>query len=112
MEGSQYDVVGGFWQNRSEALTLLNPLLELPAPSKEALVQLSTMPPFSNSNSSNSSGDSNVAFAFLQVASKHLPVVAVEAVGSVHHNGVKHLIDLVSEVRNRFSVVPIHRFAS
>jgi hypothetical protein len=102
MEANQGYVMGGFWQNQSEALNVLNPLLELAAPSKEALVQLSTIPPFSNnnSNSNSSPGDSHVAFVFLQVASKHMPVVATEAVGSVHHNGVKHLIDVVSEVRN------------
>ena len=110
MEASQGYATGGFWQNQSEALNILNPLLELAAPSKEALVQLSTIPPFSNSNSS--PGDSHVAFVFLQVASKHMPVVATEAIGSVHLNGVKHLADVVSEVRNiSFFVLRIHILA-
>lgn len=100
--GSQGYVMGGFWQSQSEAFDILNPLLELAAPSKEALVQLSSIPPFNNSTSTTSPGDSHVAFVFLQVASKHLPIVATEAVGSSHHSGVKHLADVVSEVRNIF----------
>lgn len=90
--------MGGFWQNQTEAFDILNPLLELPAPSKEALVQLSSIPPFNNSTSTTSPGDSHVAFVFLQVASKHMPIVATEAVGSPHHSGVKHLADVVSEL--------------
>jgi hypothetical protein len=121
MEASQGYVMGGFWQNQSEAFNILNPLLELDAPSKEALVQLSSIPPFSNSNtnsnsnsnSNSSPADAHVAFVFLQVASKHMPIVATEAVGSVHHSGVKHLADVVSEVRNSIFVclrIPIPLF--
>lgn len=100
MEAVQEYVVGGLSHNQSEALNILNSLLEVAAPSKEALVQLSTIPSFSTNNSGSAIGDSHVAFIFLRAASKHMPVIVTEAVGSVHHdNGLKDLVNLVSNVR-------------
>ena len=95
--GEVADVAGCFWRNRIEALSVLNPLVEHTAPSKEALVQLSSIPPL-NTNV-HAHVDPQVACAFLKAASKHMPAAADTVVGSLHHYSFKQLLEVVSEVR-------------
>lgn len=57
----------GFWNNRTEALNLLNPLIALNAPSRDALARLSTIESFKGP------GDAEVAATFLRAAAKHMP---------------------------------------
>jgi hypothetical protein len=92
--------IGGFWNNRSEAFNILNPLIEIAAPSKDALVQLSTIPPCNGSNIT--SGDSShIAAAFLQAAAKHMLIASTDVVfrSPEQHGVVKLLIEGVAEVR-------------
>lgn len=81
----------GFWNNNAEALSILNPLLALNAPSKEALAQLSTIEAYDN----NGPGDSQVASTFLQAAAKHMLIAHT----TEDQTGVSGWIDKVAEVR-------------
>jgi hypothetical protein len=96
--------ISGFWNNPSEAFNILNPLIEIAAPSKDALVQLSTIPPCNSSSST--SGDSHIAAAFLQAAAKHMLIASTDVVfRSPDQLGVvKLLIQGVAEVRLSLSL--------
>jgi hypothetical protein len=58
---------GGFWNNRTEALNILNPLIALPSSSKDALTQLAAIEAYKGP------GDAEVSAAFLRAAAKHIP---------------------------------------
>jgi hypothetical protein len=98
--------IGGFWNNRSEAFTILNPLIEVATPSKEALVQLSTIPPCT----SISSGDSQIAAAFLQAAATHMLIANTDVAfrSPEQHGIVKLLVQSVAEVRLFLSVFSLN----
>jgi len=77
----------GFWNNRTEALPILNPLIALNSSSREALAQLGTIEPFK------APGDVEVATAFLRAAAKHIPA------GTADESTAAALINPVADVR-------------
>jgi hypothetical protein len=96
-----------FWSNRSYAMEYLSPLLTC-HPSKETIIQITSIPLPPPLSSSSPSGlnvvDVEISFIFLKVAARHFPTLLSENVSkSLDYNAVREQIHLLVQVNSMFS---------